>query len=885
MQRVCDASAILYGSPVFLTEADTKDFNRRLVSADNQLSLVETKLRKDCDKLRDSNVTLIVGGASGGGKTLAVIGLGQKANSFGCSVVVYGTSKTVTDPSDDVITPPSTTSVEKNHEPGLNPLLEALTKMSKENRDERMLELLEEFVKKRVNSEVLAIIRSIQTDGRKFTLVVALDEMGAYPAAVRAMCGASESLKSKLKLPKCIKVRLVAAGTGVGNGDTEPGSSNSSYTLYAVEDASNMDVFDRWFGRNSFSVDKTPLVQDPHVATMIRGNARMAAILGHMARKTKASFSVSNLTEQKLVEMLDLGSFLVQAAFRFKALNGLEPLPLDNMSSVMVHALRMHFFPHTYNINDAEYKNMVTKYGLVVDRLQWKTVEPPAKDSYKAASGNQGPVTTETIVWSEEIKKDNQGNDCQAVVPKYSRFDLPPFSTSVLALLCGRSVITKSVVSGATLERYWLSVSFLLACAACSADLFLTLLAKDRLEPLNVPSKEEMMLMISLRKPRQLCATVVELDALEEKIDTSKDNDYHPLALDVVELVIDHLRSRLAEKPNLSDEDKESAIQEVLNKLKDGLVNALPHADTECQLLKAMSRVCVDEFYDEKHDWITKIWGGQSIVRGFRDGKNAEYNKILAKICNASGPQPAVETVRGCGTFVSRVRETLKSAQFSQKEQGKCCIAAIGCSDKFSFADSLLFVDDTLFLFQVKDWKLENLSNLNVHYERWKMGAVDDEAVIAFLFSKPPGLDSPTNVLSFLNECVNSSTSQSTPSNALFNALEKSFKNGQNKSKNMAAAEKHYRKQFNLVNTLAMHWKSNTGITITRVQRCFVTPVAFAPDGFNVKDCNVGGVTINKDVFVSVDGIKFLIFQKKEKAKSFNVTETNEIMNSYLEWS
>lgn len=58
-------------------------------------------------------------------------------------------------------------------------------------------------------------------------------------------------------------------------------------------------------------------------------------------------------------------------------------------------------------------------------------------------------------------------------------------------------------------------------------------------------------------------------------------------------------------------------------------------------------------------------------------------------------------------------------------------IASFRSPDKAMFADVFVFVEDELFLFQCKDHQDSNWL-FNVHYERWKMGATDDDAVIAF---------------------------------------------------------------------------------------------------------------------------------------------------------
>jgi hypothetical protein len=101
------------------------------------------------------------------------------------------------------------------------------------------------------NSLVAAAVKSAITDvcsrlhqdleehnaGDELEVRVCLDEMGGSPALIRSCCGMSRDLQTTLNWGECVRIRLYAAGTGVGAVDNPGGSENTFYKLAILEAA------------------------------------------------------------------------------------------------------------------------------------------------------------------------------------------------------------------------------------------------------------------------------------------------------------------------------------------------------------------------------------------------------------------------------------------------------------------------------------------------------------------------------------------------------------------------------------------------------------------------------------------------------------------------
>ena len=72
--------------------------------------------------------------------------------------------------------------------------------------------------------------------GDVFEVRVCLDEMGGCPALIRSCCGmGSEELRTTLEWGQCARIRVYAAGTGVGAVENPGGSENSYYKLAILQ--------------------------------------------------------------------------------------------------------------------------------------------------------------------------------------------------------------------------------------------------------------------------------------------------------------------------------------------------------------------------------------------------------------------------------------------------------------------------------------------------------------------------------------------------------------------------------------------------------------------------------------------------------------------------
>lgn len=348
---------------------------------------------------------------------------------------------------------------------------------------------------------------------------------------------------------------------------------------------------------------------------------------------------------------------------------------------------------------------------------------------------------------------------------------------AVLALLSGRSPVTESVVTGQALEQYWLSVSYLLGCAACSGSLFAELLETNN------------------------CGSLCPLQSAK----------------------ITHPRSLM------------SVVQD----------------------LAQVSR------HEEEQ------------------GKKCEEDEE----CQGEEQKPVNQREK---EYLARVTKALASLTYNED----CCyVAALGSPDKFPFADSVLFIDDRLFVCQVKDYA--DSSKINVQLERWKMGAVDDAALTAFIRTVRNRIKGKSqNAISELSNRQNltftkliGALGKGKPSNTSYeicNALGK-LKNMKVKNALLKEVVSTYQDKVNLVGNLASIWFKKTKVQVVSVHRVFVTRTPFtkAPtntseqyqftsttyDFLAVGNATQGENTINIkmecDLFVSVDQIKFLRFRPK----------------------
>eukprot|EP00742_Colponemidia_sp_Colp-10_P018640 GILJ01021549.1.p1 GENE.GILJ01021549.1~~GILJ01021549.1.p1 ORF type:complete len:449 (-),score=49.79 GILJ01021549.1:215-1561(-) len=335
-----------------------------------------------------------------------------------------------------------------------------------------MLEILDDFVRYRIDAATLERIQRLNTGRLK--LVLALDEMGQYRAAVRAICAnPSVALRKTLGFGSNVSVQLIVAGTGVGQG-APAGSSTFSYNyVVAKDDKLNYEIF-RNYAFESTAPDMNIIKQtlsrgrNKVIREVLVSNSRMAATLGSAVHTPLSK--VSSVEQRlKFLDELDLLPFLTQAAFKYKTLNSLEFVTLDTARELAIRSVRMHMFPTAPTVSKSQMQN---RYGLVVDTSRFGT------------SLDLGEI---------DLGIDDTDDKLQVhkYIDGYSRYYLPSFTTVTLALMTNLTCVTKSLSNGSSLEAYWHGTSSLLACASASDTLFRKLLEvahttrKGAIEPLN----------------------------------------------------------------------------------------------------------------------------------------------------------------------------------------------------------------------------------------------------------------------------------------------------------------------------------------------------------------------------------------------------------------
>lgn len=389
------------------------------------------------------------------------------------------------------IVPQDSTSSSSNNMVVGNPKVGAASpevEEAKKARDENMLKLLVTIIKESIPEQVLRVMSNEEEwqPGEKLHVVVALDEMGdaKFAEAVRAMCSLSGSdLRDNDELnwaKKYINVHLAVVGTGLGSGTAPVGSTPTKYQVIFAsqnDEKDNEKIFGHHFlnaqetimgkpdgGTSRKCGKKRPAERDkvvpevyykalvnklsPLLQALVRGNSRMAAIIGYKLYEALSVFENPN-DFQRLIDFADLDSLFYGAALRFKSLNSLETVSFNGIWELLVFSLRLHYFP-LGPYDKINVKMLQVRFGLVVDKMEWGKTD---------------------------------------FTPSPSRYELPAFSVLLLAKLTGIKEVTKSLTSGASFEEYVFAVVHLLACAAGNANWFrLALLGhggQGELEPLH----------------------------------------------------------------------------------------------------------------------------------------------------------------------------------------------------------------------------------------------------------------------------------------------------------------------------------------------------------------------------------------------------------------
>ena len=443
IDRMYNAAEKFQDFPVFVeTPGVIGELNGRHVKVGG--NAVETHLKTKIKKhltTKSPDVTIIVGGPSGSGKTHSVLAQSSKDER---TIVAYFLAS-----DEDRIE-----QVVKN----LNP----------DKRDERVLQWLVDRLHRVLKASGTTVLDAMdkiepkkiddQLVGLRF--LISFDEMGEWPTVVRALSSLTgTAIKNALAIEygkpgsfANVDFFTAAVGTGIGSSSadfTEVRFKESigtmgklfeyhdPYDTPAANDekhkAGNLEIFARSFADSKVNVEELKKRMHPTFRAFVEGNARMAAILGKFLMPIK---DICDEPEE-LLAALDLTQVPMPALLEFKEKNGLQRLRWAQLWGLLIKALRMHFFPWAPTVGS---KMMEANFGLVLNRWRFedKCATPPP--------------------------------------PGYSQITLPPFTVYLLSMFSGNKVDTQSLVSGAALEDYAFAVLFMIACAACDEELFLTAL-------------------------------------------------------------------------------------------------------------------------------------------------------------------------------------------------------------------------------------------------------------------------------------------------------------------------------------------------------------------------------------------------------------------------
>ena len=402
----------------------------------------------------------LIGGASGSGKTMSLVGFGNPRDQQIVFPVLFH-------PRDF----DETLLVRMEGPDGR--LSKDMEYLEPTERNAKFLGALVALVERVLPGRVLSVLRN-PTDVQ-VTIVLAMDEAGMSPQMVLAMASLRASdVSNTLGFGKHVSLRLVACGTGVGGGKQIWGSEIATFTAHYIDESHqevNEKIFLSMFPRSS---DKRalPFDVDP-IMSFVRSNGRMAAVLGHLASLQIAYLHVSG-------SAFDLRMLLPAAAGMFRSLNGLRRVSPDEMASSLVLALRQHLFPFL-PVGAITRARIQTRYGLITD-VSRPHVMPEEVSAYTAKGFL--PISA-----SSSDRKDSTGGQLTDVelvfAPADGRYQLPLFATTMLANLSGMDTLAKSINTSESLGHHWLNASFLAACAAGSPELFELLLDEGRLRPLG----------------------------------------------------------------------------------------------------------------------------------------------------------------------------------------------------------------------------------------------------------------------------------------------------------------------------------------------------------------------------------------------------------------
>lgn len=375
--------------------------------------------------------------------------------------------------------------------------------------------------------------------------------------------------------------------------------------------------------------------------------------------------------------------------------------------------------------------------------------------------------------------------------PASGRYAMPLFTAMMLASISNMPLLARSAIAGDSLERHWLCVSALAASAAGTPALFTALLDSGRIAPLS-----------------RHVATEDDCNALNTLLDVPAES---PNLSAGNEALADKTKKE-SSKPLTSDTSEESAES---SKKKKGLtwLPALPSSANQSFF------VCDLQLEKADQQVGTASEGADS---------NPIGNSALSK-------------------YVAAVTAGLK--RMKEAGQEVTHIAAFRSPPRLPFADTVLFFNDTLYLFQAKDRGGNDCRWIGstLREELVKMGAdennKDDDGAVVVVTTTKKGAPAAATTTT-----VRPATTTST-------ATEEGEEEGSLTEKLDNEEKKTHAEGKKCLQGLKDAWVAKTGKAISNTVFCLVTTHEHTN-----RDC-IGELPNCK--FVTVDGCSFMKFDKE----------------------
>jgi hypothetical protein len=306
-------------------------------------------------------------------------------------------------------------------------------------RNEKLIANLAAAMKSVFGDKGPCFLDTLRKTTERIALGIVVDEAGDHPNVVRALCGVVDGVGRRLALPANVTVRVAVAGTGIGCGSVPPGSHPNTYTLHHVTTGKGV-----WNALVQAGHPLAALIEQHARGCLVIQNPRFARLLyTEISQATAVSHDLPFGARAALVE-----SCLIQAAIKFKGLNGLQELAgklLLRVVGAAVAAIQSHNTPPSTapvmnNSTDVVHRDIamyIRKYGMVVDSASWS-----------------GTVGADMDVWGQFSESDANGaiTWVYLVSPKVGgRYTLSMSQSAIFLLLLGL-VPARSELSGEALE-------------------------------------------------------------------------------------------------------------------------------------------------------------------------------------------------------------------------------------------------------------------------------------------------------------------------------------------------------------------------------------------------------------------------------------------------